>query len=182
MLDAFCFLWKSWGHVVRTSNAVKPLCVLEDSRGVDFEEENHGAGAGVWEAWKTCWYGCGIQVNTTSLLKNHVCKSHLKNMLSLHKISIIHLFINLFKRATQFKGGKHLCFSKRRVDGRRVNGLGDCSAIAAPCCEYLQLQLVNAVSLETEDWHCPLRLCRMRHRKTLTQIFKLNRKNNPIKH
>lgn len=47
MLDAICFPWRSWGHVVRTSNAVKPLCVLEDSRGVDFEEENHRAGAGV---------------------------------------------------------------------------------------------------------------------------------------
>lgn len=101
MLDAVCFPWKSCGHVFCTSNAVKPLCVLEDSGGVDLRKRTMGQELES-EVWKTCWYGCRIQVNTTSLLKNHVCKSDLKKTLSLHKISIIYLFINLFKRATQF--------------------------------------------------------------------------------
>lgn len=61
------------------------------------------------------------------------------------------MFIYSLIYVKEFSGGKHFYFSKRRVDGRRVNGLGHCSAIAAPCCEYLQLQLVNAVSLETQD-------------------------------
>lgn len=43
------------GRVAYDSNAVKPLGVLEDSRGEDFGEVNYTTAAGV-QAWKTCWH------------------------------------------------------------------------------------------------------------------------------